>query len=332
MKWKILGIIFVLALGLVVSGCTQQGGTTTSSVEKTKITIYTGGTSGVYFPLGSKYAELLTKYGTVVSAEAVTSGASVANAKAIGDGNAQAAILQNDVAYYAYNGLYMFQGTAIKKLKGVAALYPETVQFVVRADSDIKSLEDLKGKKVAIGAPGSGTAVAAEQVLRAAGVWDSIEKVNQKFSEAAQSLKLGQVDAAVLVAGIPTPAVNQIAVQTPVRVLPIPDETLNKLKDEGYIFYVRQIVPKGTYNGVEEDTPTVAVKAMLAVSADLPDDVVYEMTKILYEHVEDLRAVHQKAKLISLDTALDGMSIPLHPGAIKYYEEKGLSIPSEIKG
>lgn len=332
MKWKILGIIFVLALGLVVSGCTQQGGTTTSSVEKTKITIYTGGTSGVYFPLGSKYAELLTKYGTVVSAEAVTSGASVANAKAIADGNAQAVILQNDVAYYAYNGLYMFDGNPIKKLKGVAALYPETVQFVVRADSDIKSLEDLKGKKVAIGAPGSGTAVAAEQVLKAAGVWDSIEKVNQKFSEAAQSLKLGQVDAAVIVSGIPTPAVNQIAVQTPVRVLPISDDILNKLKGEGYIFYVRQMVPKGTYNGVDADTPTVAVKAMLAVSADLPDDVVYEMTKILYEHVEDLRAVHQKAKLISLDTALDGMSIPLHPGAIKYYEEKGLTIPSELKG
>ncbi|AIF68876.1 C4-dicarboxylate ABC transporter substrate-binding protein [Palaeococcus pacificus DY20341] len=331
MKWKALALVFVLALGLVVSGCTQQGETTTSSVEKTKITIYTGGTSGVYFPLGSKYAELLNKYGTVVSGEAVTSGASVANAKAIEDGNAQAAILQNDVAYYAYNGLYMFD-TSIKKLKGVAALYPETVQFVVRADSDIKSLEDLKGKKVAIGAPGSGTAVAAEQILKAAGVWDSIEKVNQKFSEAAQSLKLGQVDAAVIVAGIPTPAVNQIAVQTPVRVLPISDDILNKLKDEGYIFYVRQIVPKGTYNGVEEDTPTVAVKAMLAVSADLPEDVVYEMTKILFEQVEDLRAVHQKAQAISLDTALDGMSIPLHPGAIKYYEEKGLSIPSELKG
>jgi len=266
---------------LVVSGCTQQGGTaktsttsTTSSAEKTGITIYTGGTSGVYFPLGSKYAELLTKYGTVVSAQAVTSGASVSNAKAIANGNAQAAIMQNDVTYYAYNGLYMFN-TPIKKLKGVAALYPETVQFVVRADSDIKTLEDLKGKKVAIGAPGSGTAVAAEQILKAAGVWDSIEKVNQKFSEAAQSLKLGQVDAAVIVSGIPTPAVNQIAVQTPVRVLPIPDDILNKLKDEGYIFYVRQMVPKGTYNGVDADTPTVAVKAMLVVSADLPDDVVY---------------------------------------------------------
>ncbi|WP_175058945.1 TAXI family TRAP transporter solute-binding subunit [Thermococcus sp. 2319x1] len=330
MKWKAIGLILVLALGLIVSGCTQKATQTQTTTQAREITIYTGGTEGVYFPLGSKYAEILTKNG--VPAKAVTSGASVANAKAIGDGTAQAAILQNDVAYYAYNGLYMFEGQAIKNIRGVAALYPETVQFIVRADSDIKTLQDLAGKKVAIGAPGSGTAVAAEQVLRAAGVWDSIEKVNQQFSEASQSLKLGQVDAAVIVSGIPTPSVNQIAVQTPVRVLPIPDDILNKLKQQGYIFYVRQVVPKGTYNGVEEDTPTLAVKAMLAVSADLSEDTVYKMTKILFENVDQLRAVHQKAQLISLETALDGMSIPLHPGAIKYYEEKGLSIPEELKG
>ncbi|WP_087036749.1 TAXI family TRAP transporter solute-binding subunit [Thermococcus litoralis] len=330
MKWKAIGLILVLALGLIVSGCTQQGTQTQTTTQAQEITIYTGGTGGVYFPLGSKYAEILTKNG--VPAKAVTSGASVANAKAIGDGTAQAAILQNDVAYYAYNGLYMFEGQAIKNIRGVATLYPETVQFIVRADSDIKTLQDLAGKKVAIGAPGSGTAVAAEQVLRAAGVWEAIEKVNQDFNEASQSLKLGQVDAAVIVSGIPTPSVNQIAVQTPVRVLPIPDETLNKLKQQGYIFYVRQVVPKGTYNGVEEDTPTLAVKAMLAVSADLSEDTVYKMTKILFENVDQLRAVHQKAQLISLETALDGMSIPLHPGAIKYYEEKGLSVPEELKG
>ncbi|NJE47000.1 TAXI family TRAP transporter solute-binding subunit [Thermococcus sp. GR7] len=322
-----IGLVAVLVLAVVIAGCIgSEGGQTTQTQE---ITIYTGGTSGVYFPLGSKYAEILSKNG--VNAKAVTSGASVANAKAIGDGTAQAAIMQNDVAYYAYHGLYMFEGNKIEKLRGVAALYPETVQFVVRADSDIKSLQDLAGKKVAIGAPGSGTAVAAEQILKAAGVWDSIQKVNQAFSEASQSLKLGQVDAAVIVSGAPTPAVNQIAVQTPVRILPIPDDILNKLKNEGYIFYVRQVLPKDTYNGMTEDTPTVAVKAVLVVSADLPEDVVYQMTKILFDNVAELQKVHAKTQYISLETALDGMSIPLHPGAAKYYEEKGMTIPSELK-
>ncbi len=343
-KLGTLAIVAVLVLSIFVAGCiggqsststaTQGGASTTQSSSSGvsysgTITIYTGGTSGVYYPLGSKYAELLNKAG--IKAKAVTSGASVSNAKAIGDGNAQAAIMQNDVAYYAYHGLYMFQGHPIKNLRGVAALYPETVQFVVRADSDIKSLQDLAGKKVAIGAPGSGTAVAAEQILKAAGVWDKIQKVNQDFSQAAQALKLGQIDAAVIVSGAPTPAITQIAVTTPVRVIPISDEVLNKLKSEGYIFYVRQVLPKDTYKGMTEDTPTLAVKALLVVSASLPDDVVYEMTKVLFDNVDALRAVHQKAKYISLDTALDGMSIPLHPGAYKYYEEKGLKVPDNIK-
>jgi len=343
MKMKAIGIVAILVFALVASGCIGGGGTTSSSSSTGSqsqtsssgysgtITIYTGGTSGVYFPLGSKYAEILNKNG--IKAKAVTSGASVTNAKAIGEGKAQAVILQNDIAYYSYNGLYMFEGKKISKIRGVAALYPETIQFVVRADSEIKSLQDLKGKKVAIGAPGSGTAVAAEQILKAAGVWDSIQKVNQKFSEAAQSLKVGQIDAAVIVSGAPTPAVNQIAVQTPVRVLPIPDDILNKLHDQGYIFYVRQNLPKDTYNGMTEDTPTVAVKAILAVSADLPNDVVYQMTKILFDpnNLAELHKVHAKTKYISLDTALDGMSIPLHPGAIKFYEEKGITVPDKLK-
>jgi TRAP transporter TAXI family solute receptor len=335
-KLASIGLIAVLLFAVVMAGCiggekSSSSPSTTGPTETYKVEIYTGGTSGVYFPLGSKYAEILNKNG--IKAKAVTSGASVTNAKAIGEGKAQAVILQNDIAYYSYNGLYMFEGKKISKIRGVAALYPETIQFVVRADSEIKSLQDLKGKKVAIGAPGSGTAVAAEQILKAAGVWDSIQKVNQKFSEAAQSLKVGQIDAAVIVSGAPTPAVNQIAVQTPVRVLPIPDDILNKLHDQGYIFYVRQVLPKDTYNGMTEDIPTVAVKAILAVSADLPDDVVYQMTKILFDpnNLAELHKVHAKTKYISLDTALDGMSIPLHPGAIKFYEEKGIKVPDKLK-
>lgn len=338
-KFATAALVAVMLVAVIAAGCISGGGGTTtqtggsggssSSTYSGTITLYTGGTSGVYYPLGSKYAELLDKNG--VSAKAVTSGASVSNAQAIGNGNAQAAIMQNDVAYYAYNGLYMFNGKPIKKLRGVAALYPETVQFVVRADSDIKSLSDLKGKKVAIGAPGSGTAVAAEQILKAAGVWNSIQKVNQKFSEAAQALKLGQIDAAVIVSGAPTPAITQIAVTTPVRVLPIPDSILSKLKSEGYIFYVRQDLKAGTYKGMGTDTATVAVKAILVASADLPEEVVYKMTKILFDNVDQLRAVHQKARYISLNTALDGMSIPLHSGAAKYYTEKGITIPDKIK-
>jgi len=332
-KWLIIGIAIVVIVIVIGAGAWYAlQGSQPGEKEKTKITIYTGGTSGVYFPLGSKYAEMLNKYSEDIEASAVTSGASVTNAKAIGDGTAQAAILQNDVAYYAYNGKYMFEGSQISNLRGVAALYPETVQFVVLADSGINTLQDLANKKVAIGASGSGTAVAAEQILKTAGVWESITKVNMKFSEAAQSLKLGQIDAAVIVSGAPTPAVNEIATTTPVKVLPISDQILNALHSQGYIFYVRQVLEASTYNGMTSDTPTVAVKAMLAVSEDLPDEIVYEMTKILFDHVEELHAVHEKAKHISLETAMDGMSIPVHPGAKKFYMEKGISIPENLQG
>ncbi len=339
-----LGLVAVLLFAVVMAGCTSSGGggtsstVTSSSMESYSITLYTGGTSGVYYPLGSAYANILNQYsakeaGIKINAKAVTSGASVSNAKAIGSGDAQAAIMQNDVAYYAYNGVVLdaFKGKPVKKLRGIAALYPETIQFVVRADSNIKTLQDLKGKKVAVGAAGSGTAVAAQQILEAAGVWDSIQKVYVKFSEAAQQLKLGQIDAAVIVSGAPTPAIEQIAVQTPVRVLPIGNDIYQELKGKGYVFYVTQTLPKSTYKGMTEDTPTLAVKSLLVVSADVPDNVVYAMTMLLFKHVETLRQVHAKAKYISFETALNGMSIPLHPGAIKYYEEKGKSIPDNLK-
>lgn len=336
-----IGFVAVLLFAVVMAGCMSPGGETSSTTGPTEsysVEIYTGGTSGVYYPLGSAYANILNQYskdetGIKIEARAVTSGASVSNAQAIGEGRAQAAIMQNDVAYYAFHGttLEAFQGKAVTKIRGVAALYPETIQFVVKADSNIKTLEDLKGKKVAVGAAGSGTAVAAQQILEAAGVWNDVDKVYLKFSEAAQQLKLGQIDAAVIVSGAPTPAIDQIAVQTPVRVLPIGEDILKKLKDKGYIFYVTQTLPKDTYKGMSEDTQTLAVKAILVVSADVPDDVVYAMTRLLFLHVDELRQVHAKAQYISFDTALDGMSIPLHPGAVKYYEEKGKTVPDELK-
>lgn len=317
-------IVIVIIVGVVaIYFMTQMPGA--PAEEKYSIKIYTGGTGGTYYPLGSKLAELLNKYaGDIIDSSAVTSGASVANAEALDAGDAQLIFIQNDIAYYAYNGLYMFEGRKVDKIRGIATLYPETIQIVVRADSGIRTLSDLEGKKVVIGAQGSGTAVNAEQILRAAGLWDKITPVYADFKQGSQQLKLGQVDAVFLTAGIPTSAVVELAATTPVDLVEIPDEVLNTLHQQGYKFYVRVVVPKDTYNGMTKDVRTVAVKAMLACSADLPDEVVYEITKVLFEHLDELRQAHKKAEMIKLDTALDGMSIPLHPGAEKYFKEKGV--------
>lgn len=344
-KWTALGLVFVLFLAVVAAGCTGGGGGGTQTgteskplVEKNdegkyEITIYTGsGPGSVYFAIGSMLAKVANKKSDLIAAKAVTSGASVANCKAIGKGEAHVAIAQNDVTWYAWEGKYQFEGKPIKVLRAIGTLYPEPVQIVVRADSDIKTIYDLKGKKVVVGAAGSGVAATAERVLKAAGIWDEIEPVYQTFEEAAQSLVLGQVDAEFTVIAYPAPAINQIAVKVPVRILNVPDEVVQKLHDQGYPFYVKVVIPKGTYNGMDEDAQTIAVKATLVVHKDLPDDLVYELTKILYENIDDLAKAHQVAKQIDINHAFDGLMVPLHPGAVKYYEEHGITVPDKYKG
>ena len=345
-RWSALGLVVVLVLAVVAAGCTGGGGgggsqTGTQSkpiVQKNdegkyEITIYTGsGPGSVYFAIGSMLAKITNKKSKLIAAKAVTSGASVANCKAIGKGEAQVAIAQNDVTWYAWEGKYQFEGKPIKVLRAIGTLYPEPVQIVVRADSDIKSIYDLKGKKVVVGAAGSGVAATAERVLKAAGIWDQIEPVYQTFEEAAQSLVLGQVDAEFTVIAYPAPAINQIAVKVPVRILDVPDEVVQKLHDQGYPFYVKVTIPAGTYNGMDQDAQTIAVKATLIVHKDLPDEVVYELTKILYENIDDLAKAHQVAKQIDINHAFDGLMVPLHPGAIKYYEEHGITVPDKYKG
>ncbi|ADC65290.1 TRAP transporter solute receptor, TAXI family [Ferroglobus placidus DSM 10642] len=343
----ILSLILVLAIGVAFAGCAgeKQAAKPEKTPEKAEgikipktedgkyiVTIYTGsGPGSVYFAVGSMFAKVLNKKSDLIEAKGVTSGASVANAKAIGKGEALAAIIQNDVTYYAWNGKFQFEGKPIKELRGIGTLYPEPVQIVVRADSDIYTLEDLRGKKVVVGAAGSGVAATAERVLKAAGVWDDIEPVYQTFSEAAQSLVLGQVDAEFTVIAYPAPAIDQIAVKVPVRLIPIPDEVIQKLHDEGYPFYVKVVVPANTYNGQTEDVQTIAVKATLAVHKDLPEEVVYEMTNVLYENIDELAKAHQVAKQIDMNKAFEGLMIPLHPGAVKYYEEKGIKVPENLR-
>lgn len=316
--------------GVTVTPTPSPGpGTTTPTPYEIKI--FTGGTGGVYYPLGTKLADMLNRYsGGRITASASTSGASVANARALATGDANLVFIQNDIAFYAYNGLYMFEGNPVKVIRGVAVLYPEIVQIVVRADSGIRSLSDLEGKIVAVGAPGSGTAVEAEIILRAAGLWDKITPQYLDFRQASEALKLGQVHAAFIVAGIPTAAVQELAATTPVNLVSIPSDLVEKLKAQGYRFFVPVTVPKDTYNGMTSDVQTLAVLAMLAVRADVPDDVVYMILDIMFKHLDELRAAHARAQAISLEKALEGMPIPLHPGAVKYYRDKGITVPPEL--
>ena len=322
---------------------TATGGATTTTTSTNtgqgggayQLRILTGSTAGTYYPVGQAYASLLNQYSNgKIDARALEGKASVGNIKDLCQGNGEAALAQNDISYYAFNGVKIsaFEGNPQKCIRAVAVLYPETIQIVVLADSGINSLQDLVGKKVAVGAAGSGTYWNARQILEAAGIWDQIIPVEKKFSEITEDLKYGNIDAAFLTAGIPTSAVEQIASEKQIKLIPIPDEIYQKLK-QNYPFYIKVTVPAGTYSGLNEDVQTVAVMSMLIVRDDVPKDIVYLMTKILFEHADELKQQVQKQSVqyISLDHALEGLSIPLHPGAYQYYVENNIQVPDQFK-
>lgn len=309
-------VTFLVAL---FTGC---GAPEPAKVEK--LAIYTGGTAGTYYPLGGGLAKIINEKTKVAEASVVSSGASAANARKIGEKEAGLCLIQNDVAAEAYNGLQAFKDGAIKNIRGIAVWYPETIQFVTLKEFNIKTLADLKGKKVGIGAPGSGTAVEALAILESAGINRSNANLSDlDFKEVAIALKDKTIDAGVVVAGIPTAAVTDVATARDVYIVEITDDTYKAIKSK-YPYFVQHVVPAGTYKGVDKDVKTVAVMAMLATRDDIPASVIYEITKAMFENLDILVATHARAKDITLKNALEGMSIPLHPGAEKYYKEKGI--------
>ena len=330
--------MFALALFLAACGggsteTDQDAGddaeTTDDAAESTEggddpkfLSFLTGGTSGTYYPLGGAIAKIITDE-TGIQTDALSSNASADNIIALKDGEAELAFTQTDVAAYAVEGINAFDGEPVDTVLGLGSLYPETVQIVTTEKSGIKSVEDLKGKKVSVGAPGSGTYINAEQILEVHGMtMDDIDAQNLDFGESAGGIKDGNIDAAFITAGTPTGAVEELQATSDVFVLPIAEDKANELIEK-YPYYAADTIPAGTY-GLEEDIHTVAVLAMIVVKDDLSEDVVYNITKAIYENSDNI--AHAKAEFISLDSALDGIGFELHPGAKKYYEEAGLEV------
>ncbi|MGI6092719.1 MAG: TAXI family TRAP transporter solute-binding subunit [Veillonellaceae bacterium] len=322
---KKLLVIFVVSMMLVglLAGC---GSSTKSADQKAPakqfINIATGGTAGVYYPLGGAIAEILNKNVPGINATAQSTGASVANVNLLKDKKVELALVQNDTAYYAYTGTEMFKDKKVAGIRGVSTLYNETIQIVVMEDSSIKSLNDLKGKKVAVGSIGSGTEANARQILETYGItYNDLSPQYLSFGEAANGLKDGNVDAAFVTAGYPTAAIQDIAFQHKVRLIQVDADKADALIKK-YPFYAKQIVKADTYPGQTTDVTTVAVKAMLVVPEGLDTDTVYNMTKAIYTNTDRLKAAHKLGEGITKETAAEGMPIPLHPGAEKFFKEK----------
>lgn len=295
----------------------------TAQAENPKfLSMLTGGTGGTYYPLGGAIAKIVSDE-TGIKTDALSSNASADNIIALNDGEAEIAFTQTDVAAYAIDGINNFKDQKIEGIQALGSLYPETVQIITTEKSGIKTVNDLKGKKVSVGAPGSGTYVSAEQILEVYGLnMKDIRAQHLDFGESVGGIQDGNIDAAFITAGTPTGAVEQLTATAKVNVLPIDGEEAKKLIDK-YPFYGVETIKEGTY-GLANDVDSVAVLAMLVVQKALPEDAVYNITKAIYENLDKI--AHAKAKEISLDKALDGIGFDLHPGAKKYYEEKGLEV------
>ena len=305
----------------LMAGCGGDSGSSAGG-GKQFLNIATGGTAGTYYPLGGALAELLNQNIKGMNASAQSTGASVANVNMLKDGSVDIAFIQNDIAYYAANGKEMFKDNKVESIRGIAALYPETVQFVTTADKGIKSIADLKGKKVAVGASGSGAEANARQILGAYGLtYDDIDVQYLSFGEAADALKDGNVDVGVVVAGFPTAAIQDLAANKSAALVNIDAEHTDKLMKQ-YPYFTKITVPKGTYPGQEEDVSTVAVKCVIVTTDKLADDLGEQIVKAIYEHLDRMKAAHAVGKYITKDTALEGMSIKMNAGAEKYLKAK----------
>ena len=313
-KLAAIGMAMVVSAA-VLTGCGGDDG------GKKFLNIATGGTAGTYYPIGGAMAEILNKDIKGMNASAQSTGATVANINMLKDGSVDLAIVQNDITYYAVNGTEMFQDKKVDNIRGIATLYPETCQFVTLDSSGIKSIKDLKGKKVAVGAAGSGAEANARQILEAYGItYNDIEVQYLSFAEGASALKDGNVDAAFLTAGYPTASVQDISSQNKIRLLPVDSDKADALIAK-YPFYTKTTIPAGTYAGFNEEVQTISVMAMLVATDKVDDKLGYEIAKAIFSNLDRLQAAHSVGKLITKDGAMKGMSLPMNAGAEKFFKE-----------
>ncbi|WP_313994683.1 TAXI family TRAP transporter solute-binding subunit [uncultured Selenomonas sp.] len=314
--------VFAAGAALVFSAALLTGCGGDNAAAKKFLNIGTGGTAGTYYPIGGAIAEVLNKDIQGMNASAQSTGASVANINMLADGSIDLATVQNDITYYAVNGTEMFKDKKVEGLQGIASLYPETCQFVTLQSSGIKSLAELKGKRVAVGAAGSGVEANARQILAAYGItYDDIDEQFLSFAEGASALKDGNVDVAILTAGYPTASVQDIASQNPLRLLPVDDAVADGLIAK-YPFYTKTVIPAGTYAGFNEAVPGVSVMAMLVAGKTVDESMGYDITKAIFSNLDRLQAAHAVGKQIMKDTAKNGMSLPMNAGAEKFFAGK----------
>ncbi|WP_295587899.1 TAXI family TRAP transporter solute-binding subunit [uncultured Oscillibacter sp.] len=338
---KILSLLLAaVMMASVLAGCGSQEQTPSGSEEETpvessgeatgsgvELKFSTGGDQGTYYGFGSVLAQAITSSGTGTKVTAVTSNGSQDNIEQMQMNTRQLGFVQSDVMSYAYEGTNLFEGMPVTDFSTVAALYMEQVQ-IVTCNPDIKTVADLKGKTVSIGASGSGVYYNALDILAAYDMTESdINAQYQDFGNSADALQDGKIDAAFVVAGAPTVAITTLATSKDTYLVSLDDEHIAKLK-EASPYYEEYTIPEGTYEGVPE-TKTVAVVATIIARDDVSENDVYNIVSTIFENKDTIAQSHDKGKELDLEFAASVTAVPYHPGAAKYFAEKGIEVPTK---
>lgn len=303
----------------------------TPAFAQEQLSIATGGTGGVYYPMGGGLAEIINNHIDGYAATAEVTGASVENMGLIATGDADVALALADTVQQAYTGTGKFEGQQLPMVRSIGVAYANMVQIVALEGSGITSLQDMVGKRISIGAPGSGTEVNAEQILSANGIsYDDIDEQRLNFNETADALANGDIDAGFWSVGAPTSSILNLATTNNIVIIALSDEELAAADAANPVFATTTLAG-GTYVGVDDDVKVIGVPNVLVVSSDMSDDLAYAITSAMFENVAELQAVHPAANETTVELALTASPIPLHPGAIRYFEETGATIPDALR-
>lgn len=316
---KIISLILAVMMTVALVGCSSSA---------TKMTMGTGGTGGTYYGYGGVLGQYI-KNKAGINVTVVSTDGSKDNIQGIDAGNYQLGTVQSDVMAYAWEGSRSFEKDGkVDSFRVVAGLYAESVQLVTM-NPEIKTVADLKGKTVSIGAPASGVYFNAIDVLNAAGLSEKdIKPQYQSFADSADALKDGKIDAAFIVAGAPTPAITELAMTKDAYLVPIDGAVADSLM-ASCPFYTTYVIPAGTYKGQTEDVTTITVKATLIVSASASEDDVYKLTAAIFDNIDAITTENAKGAELSIENATSGMTVPFHAGAAKYFAEKGVTVVTE---
>lgn len=325
-------LVFVLSFSLTAcgSGSDADSGTASESEsesgsEVTRVSLATAGTGGAWYPIGGGMANIVNEKSNGVEMSAEVTDGGIENIRLVNSGVNEFAFANTDVVYEGFNGLNHFEAEGEQNISAMFYLYPSTFQAVVMEDSGIDSIADLKGKRVAVGPPASSSEVMGWIILEEYGITSNdINGQTISFEEGATALRDGNVDALFVMSAHPNSQVMDLAATHDIKLLPVDEDVRVKVTDE-YDYYQESIIEAGVYEDQTDDIHTLSLGTTIVANADVPEEVAYEFTKSVYENLEEVHQFHDVAKQISLEAA-PNMPIPLHPGAKKYFEEKGMEV------